>query len=231
MRCASALLVSSALCLGLAACGDGDAPPASDAPRRSSSPAAPVATEGRLGRPETVPARANIFGAGRNRPPAPGGGGAGVLPTGWRLPDGADRVVTIPAATGRVTPIVGSAPRNGTGGDRTGPTDVTSYGGISGIVHRRNGMFLTGVFLSDDAPAEHAPPRLDFTSRDRFDSLSPQIGQTFLAGSGRGRSYRVPSDATRLFLGFADGYLYDGAPGWYGNNRGKLTVTVELASR
>ena len=71
----------------------------------------------------------------------------------------------------------------------------------------------------------------DFTKRERFKSLSPRIGQTFFVGSGRGRSFRVPARATRLFVGFADGYLYVGAPGWYGNNGGELTVTAELASR
>ena len=107
---------------------------------------------------------------------------------------------------------------------------MTSYGGISGIVHRRNGMFLVGVFLTDD-PAPRPPPRrLDFTRRERFHVLAPRIAQTFLVGDGKGRSYRVPARATRLFLGFADGYLYKGLPGWYGNNEGELSVTVDMAS-
>lgn len=48
-------------------------------------------------------------------------------------------------------------------------------------------------------------------------------------GNGKGRSYKVPAGATRLYLGFADGYLYVGHPGWYGNNAGQLSVTVKLA--
>ena len=196
----------------------------------SATPAPAPAAEGRLGRPATVPAAANVFGAGRTQPPAPGGGGAGVLPTVWRLPAGAHRIVRIPKATGQVNPIEGSAPDNGPGGDRMGPTDVTSYGGISGIVHRRNGMFLTGVFLADGPPRRPAPARLDFTRREPSRLLAPRIAQTFLVGSGKGRAFRVPAGATRLFLGFGDGYRYVGPPGWYGNNDGELIVTVDLAS-
>jgi hypothetical protein len=152
-----------------------------------------------------------------------------VLPPRWKLPAGAHRVVTFPRASGRVNPIVDIADPNGPAGDREGPTDVESYRGISGIVHRHNGMFLVGVFLGDAAPTE-APRRLNFTKRERFSSLAPRVGQTFLVGNGNGRSYPVPAGATRLYLGFADGYLYVGHPGWYGNNAGALSVTVKMAS-
>lgn len=190
-----------------------------------------VVRVGQLGRPMAVPARANIFGAGHREPPAPGGGGPGVLPPVWRLPDGAQRAVSFTRATGRVIPIAGVSDANGPAGDGIGGTDVSSYGGISGIVHRHNGMFLVGVFLTDDPPSKHAPPILDFTERNRFRSLAPRVGQTFLVGDGRGRTYRVPPGATRLFLGFADAYHYQGPPGWYDNNAGQLTVTVEVAKR
>jgi hypothetical protein len=223
------LLVIGALSGGLAACGDSEDPTPAAARTTPAPSATPVVAEGELGSPTAVPAQANLFGAGRDEPPAPGDGGAGVPPPFWRLPDGVRRVVTFPRATGRVTPIEGRSAENGAEGDRIGGTDVKSYGGISGIVHDRNGMFLAGVFLADDPPSGPAPPRLDFTSRDRFDSLSPRLAQTFLIGNGKRRSYHVPDGATRLFLGFADGYYYMGPPGWYGNNRGELTVTVDLS--
>jgi hypothetical protein len=111
-----------------------------------------------------------------------------------------------------------------------GPTDVTSYEGISGIVHRGNGMFLTGVFLTDDPPSELAPQRLDFTDREQFEVLAPEIAQTFFVGDGEGRRYCVPAGATRLFLGFADAFLYQGPPGWYDNNDGELDVIVAVAA-
>jgi hypothetical protein len=198
----------------------------------SAAGGAPKAGEAQPGDRRTVSAQANIFGAGRDElPPSPGGGGSGVRPPVWRLPQGSDRMVTVPSVTGQVTPIVGNAGWNGPDGDGVGATDVYSWHGISGIVHRRNGMFLVGVFLGDGPPKGDAPRRLNFTKRERFESLAPRIGQTFLIGDGRGHSYAVPADASRLYLGFADGYYYTGNPGWYGNNDGKLSATVEMTSR
>jgi len=227
-----ALLTIVVAAAGLSGCG-GDQPrrtsAQADRPRPVATTAPAVEPRGELGRPMKVPGTANIYGAGREQPPAPAGGGAGVLPPRWILPGAAHRVVTFPKITGRVSPI-NPTEDNSAAGDRIGPTDVTSYRGISGIVHRRNGMFLVGVFLPDVELSDHAPKRLDFTKLERRPgALSPQIGQTFLVGNGKGRSYHVPPGATRLYLGFADGYLYAGAPGWYGNNGGALSVTVRLA--
>ena len=228
---APALLTVVVAAAGLSGCGG-------EQPRRTSAQAdrpAPLATTtsavepmGELGRPMKVPGTANIFGAGREEPPAPAGGGPGDLPPYWLLPGTTDRVITFPKITGRISPITPTED-NSAAGDRIGPTDITSYRGISGIVHRRNGMYLVGVFLPDVELSDHAPKRLDFTKRARSGALSPQIGQTFLVGNGKGRSYHVPPGATRLYLGFADGYLYVGSPGWYGNNDGALSVTVRLA--
>lgn len=175
---------------------------------------------------QTVSAYANIFGAGYPTAQDPGGGGAGSLPPVWRLPPGSERVVTFPRITGKVTPISGERALNGPEGDRVGPTDIDSWRGISGIIDRGNGMFLVGVFLSDAEPSMPAPPRLDFTDKEQFTVLAPRLGQTFFIGDGQGRSYNAPEGATRLFLGFADGALYQGPPGWYGNNAGSLEVEV-----
>jgi len=180
---------------------------------------------------QPVPATANIFGAGRDKAPAPAGGGAGSLPPAWELPSGST-IVTILCATGKVTPYTAQALRNGPAGDRLGAggvnTDVTSYEGISGIVNQGNGMFLVGVFLTDAVPSDPAPPRLDFTDGENFEELAPEIAQTFLVGDGVGRTFRIPAGATRLFLGFADARGYSGSPGWYGNNAGALEVTVAV---
>ena len=93
-------------------------------------------------------------------------------------------------------------------------------------------MFLVAVFLTDDPPSDPAPKRLDFTKNERFRTLVPEVGQTFLVGDGQGHTYRVPREATRLFLGFADAFsfskgFYQGDPGYYSNNGGHLRVKVE----
>jgi hypothetical protein len=90
------------------------------------------------------------------------------------------------------------------------------------------------VFLTDEEPADPAPARIDFTDNEDFDRLQPEIAQTFFIGDGVGRSYLVPDDATRLFLGFADAYsgagYCNGKPGYYDNNAGELEVTVAVSA-
>lgn len=179
-----------------------------------------------------VPAEANVFGAGIDVPPDPGGGGGGEPPVLSRLPEGEGRVVTFPDVDGRVTPIEFYADHVGPAGDggRYGTTDLESFGGISGVEHRENGMFLVGVFLTEDPPRGEAPPRLDVTDVDTTRPVKPEIGQTFLIGDGSDLRVVAPDEATRLFLGFADGQWYQGAPGWYDNNAGAVTVTVEVVA-
>jgi hypothetical protein len=227
-------LVVAALMTVLAAAGTtacGDPPPVA-------SPASPPSSAvelvpGELSPPIEVSARANIFGAGHDVPPDPGRGGGGLLPPVVYLPAGAGRVLTFPSITGEVNPYTGivgvpDADFVGPAGDggRFGTTDVESFGGISGIVHHSNGMFLVGVLLDDAVPTV-APERLDVTNRKPSDASLPEIGQTFVIGDGRELVVRVPDGATRLFLGFADGFDYQGPPGWYNNNEGQLLVTVQ----
>jgi HYR domain-containing protein len=180
--------------------------------------------------PRPVPATANIFGAGYNDAPAPGGGGGGTAPPGWRLPAGEGRVVTFPSITGSVTPLSGSSPYNGPEGDHGangfGPSDFESLRGISGIIDSKNRMFLVGVFVGDGEPPLPAPPRLDFTEKERFDTLAPVLGQTFFIGDGSGRRYDVPKSATRLYVAFADAYPYARQAGYYYNNAGRLEVVA-----
>jgi hypothetical protein len=224
----------------LAACGGGGSPTAGESMTQRSTEPATVAEPVSTGAEEdacpadliAVSGQANIFGAGSDSAPGPGGEGGGVVPPRWQLLEGT-RIVTFPTVTGTVTPMQALVDPGGPGGDRQGATDISSYGGISGIVDRRNGMFLVGVFLTDDTPAPPAPKRLDFTKRERFRTLAPRIAQTFFIGDGKDRSVRVPRGATRLFLGFADaysgGHFYQGEPGFYGNNGGHLCVGVSAA--
>jgi hypothetical protein len=145
------------------------------------------------------------------------------------MPIGETRIVTFPEVSGQVYGRIGQAPPNGPNGEALLPTDVESFGGISGIVHGKRAMFLVGVFLTDHPPVDPAPARLDFTSSEDFDLLEPEIGQTFLIGHGVGHRYLVPPGATRLFLGFAEAMFYVGKPGYYGNNAGALDVKIDVA--
>jgi hypothetical protein len=177
--------------------------------------------------PLTVPAIANIFGAGHAVPPEPDGGGGGVLPTVYYLPSGANRVITFSGITGTVSCCEGGLFPNGPDGLRDSSTDVASWDGVSGIVHESSKMFLAGVFLGDSEPADPAPLRLNCTD-DSFTMLAPQLAQTFfigdgLTGTGDVQQFVVPDDATRLYLGFAD-QGWGGLPGYYYDNSGELTV-------
>jgi hypothetical protein len=208
-----------------------DAPtpsPAASAAVVSAKPVCPTAIVGDVDPAKAIVAKANIWNAGHSEPrAAPGGGGAGNMPPVWSLPPGGTRVVTVSDAAGCVTPILGTYPYNGPAGDMKGPTNISAFAGISGIVHRGNGMFLVGVFLTDDEPSV-APAPLDFTDGEDFESIEPQIGQVFFVGDGEGKTFIPPSEATRLFLGFADASLFTGDPGWYGNNAGQVQVTVVI---
>jgi len=183
-----------------------------------------------------VDAKANIFGAGHQTPPAPAGGGSGILPVEYDLSPHAS-TITFSDVTGLVSPRLdmGYAGPDGDGGGSH--TNIDPYGGISGIVHQDSALFLTGVFLDEQEPSGTAPPRLDFTGQDSFPELSPALRQTFFigdgltgTGGGQAQQFHVPQGATRLFLGFSDALAFRGPPGHYGDNLGSLNVTVAQAA-
>ena len=173
---------------------------------------------------------ANVFGAGHDEAPAPPDGGPGLVPPVWEIPEGATHMAITDAvgSVGHAPSSRGNGPE-GSGTSLGLQTDINSYGGISGIVNRANGMFLVGVFLTDQEPQEgDHPDRLGFTDKEDFTELAPLIGQTFFVGDGRDKTIVIPQGATRVFLGFADGLDMRGDPGWYGNNSGQLAVTVSF---
>ena len=203
----------------------------------------------------SVPGPANIFGAGHAVAPAPAGGGGGVLPPSYSFDAGSGKVLEFSSVTGIVWPIWPYF--CGPDGYDTFPTDISSYGGISGIVHLGSNpaamgtadqtgraLFLTGVFLDDNEPSVgQTPARLDFSyGADAFLTLAPEIGQTFFigdgltgTGSGSVQQFYVPETATRLFLGFADAGYFIGLPGAYGSgldpfsdNGGWLTAEFNI---
>ncbi len=193
-----------------------------------------------------IPGTANVFGAGHATPPAPDGGGGGTLPPLFALPAGTSRALVFSNVTGIVHCCGGLAGvENGPDGGPFGgpPTDVLSYGGISGIYHGQKTLFLVGVFLDDSEPVDPAPSRLFFGTgyvSDGFAQISPQLRQVFFIGDGlRGtgigatQAFFVPDGATRLFLGFADSFDFghpSSLPGWYDDNLGSLSATLDVVS-
>ena len=185
-----------------------------------------------------VPGSANIFGAGHVIPPAPAGGGAGTAPPSYSFsPASGTEVLAFPSITGQVVCDRDHFPANGPDGGphAGGSTDLWSCAGISGLKNKHATMFLVGVFLDDKEPMDPAPSCLDFNQSTSFAELYPALRQTFFigdgltgTGSGELQRFHVPPGATRLFLGFADGWASHDRPGWYGDNAGSLTVELRL---
>lgn len=178
-----------------------------------------------------VEGRSDIYSAGLA---APDPDRQGVLPAKITLAAGAG-VIRFPRVAGKAG-CVQEAAYGPDGGDCVGgDTNLEPAGGISGVVAHERSLFLAGVFLATRAPAV-PPPALDFSAAARgvaFPELAPVLGQVFfigdgLTGTGSGETQRfvVPAGATHLYLGYADGAGFQGAPGWYGDNTGGLDATV-----
>jgi hypothetical protein len=148
-----------------------------------------------------------------------------------------------------------AADGSSTTGLLSGATSITSTTGISGISFSRQ-MFLIGVFLDGNTPVSGAADAgltfatsgggLDTDNRvNWFDpSTTFAIGQTFYIGDGRTgfcqtsaacagtlQVWNIPTTATRLFLGFADGGSigpFSGAFGAYNDNSTGVGLTVDV---
>jgi len=185
-----------------------------------------------------VDASANIFGAGRNIPPAPGGGGGGSLPPQISFPAYSYRSIEFTDIHGTTSKMrkAGTCVIEDPDGTTEcgGGTNISSFGGISGIRHDSKAMFLVGVFLGELEPGAPAPQPLDVTNANDIERIEPELHQLFFIGDGKTesgirQSFRIPAGATRLFLGFADAPTYEPAtptlPGSYDDNSGTLHVT------
>ena len=176
-----------------------------------------------------IPSSANIYGATstnyfqpgfpRGTPPAPGGGGGGAWPSSLTSSAPLGYLVLFTNVTGTISLSSSLHVLNNADGNTLFPTDISSFGGISGIRSDASG-FLVGVFLGPTAPIGPPPPALDFTASGlgtSFLSLSPQLGQLFFIGDGRTgtgsgafQQFFIPPGAYGLYLGFADALNYMG---------------------
>lgn len=178
----------------------------------------------------TIDARSDIYSSGAKKADPVRGG---VMPSTLTLAPGGG-IVSFPKVIGKAGCVQNAGANADGGACAGGNTDLYSAGTLSGIKHHQRTMFLVGVFLGPKLPKK-APPILDFSNDalgTKFPKLEPQLGQVFFIGDGSPgdeggtHDFVVPKGATRLFLGYADGYGFQGAPGAYGDNKGGLKVTV-----
>lgn len=197
----------------------------------------------------TVPATSNVFRAGTSGTTAdttPNGQGTYPFQYPNAFPTGPDPFLALyfPNMTGSVSynSLYASQYSNGPDGLNTGPggtntlksTVIDSANGIAGISKTNTIMFLVGVFLGSGAPSNNTGAAANnYDDGNTRLNFNPVIGQTFFIGDGRttgGATQRfyVPTGATRLYLGFADGNTFAGAPSYYGDNGGNFSVTANF---
>ena len=182
----------------------------------------------------SVKAKADIFYSGLSALPATPLTNGGNFPVLVTLPAGAHRVLTISSATGTLS--WGGGSQFTADGDPTGEsTNLNGVGGISGIKVDKGRLFLAGVFLtSSDPSGAPAPATLHLASPSAKATLAPALQQVFPIGDGHTASgsvqqFVVPAGATRLYLGFADGYFFSGTPSSYNDNSGTTHVTLAVS--
>jgi hypothetical protein len=178
-----------------------------------------------------IDSRSDVFSATMKK--ADGSRG-GVLPSTITLAKGGGVV--------KFSKVVGKAGCSGEGGFGPdggdcagGNTDLKPAGKIAGIIAHDRTLFLVGVFVGAKLPAK-APPVLDFSPDKQgtgFKELAPALGQVFFVGdgltgtgSGDPQAFRIPAGATHLYLGYADGFGFQGTPGYYADNKGGLEVSL-----
>lgn len=171
----------------------------------------------------SVPADANVYGAGHAA--APGGG---AVPVAAALPPGAYRILTLTTA-GRVD-FGDGVERDADGEDAETAGPAPDVGGLAGPHPIGRVRGLLAVFLGDDEPAPPAPAPLRVLGPG-FDAIGPEVGQIFFVGdaldeAGFGQGFCVPNDATRVAFGFYDHAAWGDPPGSYDDDTGAIEVTA-----
>jgi len=168
-----------------------------------------------------VDGRADVFSASMSVAHAARGG---VLPSRVTLPAGARSIEH--TASGQVGCGTGE-PTSGPmgGGCAGGSTNIESADGIAGLIDATRTQFLAGVFLAG-RPLASPPERLDVAPGQPGEAASraPALGQSFYLGAGA--TTTVPAGATELYLGFVDGWGFQGEPSYYADNTGGFRVTI-----
>jgi len=196
----------------------------------------------------TVGGAANVFSAGQGGgtavDPIAQAGVQGVVFTAGNLLQFTGPGIAIGSAiTGSTTPCVSTCGSAGPDGADLGAqlpaTNITSGNTLSGIQFSGREMFLVGVFLGASVPGSLVATLPDYATggNSTLASYSPLIGQAFFigdgltgTGSGSVQNFVIPTGTTRLFLGFADAFNFNGAAGMYTDNSGTVTVNLQLVA-
>ena len=171
-----------------------------------------------------VSGTAIIWGAG-NSTTAPDG--QAVLPPSVTFDLGATSI-SFSGFSGSVKYTGGASPNGAEG--QAGGTNLSGYGGISGIQFVGRQFFLVGVFLGPGAATGPAPATLAYSGASSNVSVfNPLLSQVFFIGDGQGntgqQTFNIPTGATRLFWGFGDGVGSPATPGTYGDNSGSVSFS------
>jgi hypothetical protein len=190
----------------------------------------------------TIDAQANIYAAGlANTDSFPGGGG--VLPLAIALSPG-DTAFSLTNVT--AGPAVAGSPTGGATCVFDGPassgdgntcvssvTDIDAANGYASFRLDGRTMPVVGLFVGA-AKSSIAPLGQDSSFaavNAQTIAFTPLLQQVFFIGDGlsaggASQSVLVPAGATMLYLGFADGFGFSGAPGYYGDNFGSVVADL-----
>ena len=147
--------------------------------------------------------------------------------------DGAG-TVSFPSVDGDVSACTGCEPETPDGSSLSfGSTAITAFNGIAGVTLANRTLFVVGVFVGEDNPTQAGDAVVDLTDADEEAKQKPDLGEPFFIGDGETgdgdpQEIVVPDDATTLYLGFADGFGFLGAPGAYGDNNGTVDIEVTI---
>jgi len=184
-----------------------------------------------------VDATANIYAAGSADTSAFAAGG--ILPLSIDIAGSTAVQFTAVGAgqavdgspTGGATCVYNGTPSTGDGANCVSSgTNVSAANGYSSFVLSGRTMPLVGLFVGSTAGATPAGVNSSFDAENAKTSSSPALQEVFFIGDGLSdlgalQSFAVPTGATKLYLGFADAYGFSGAPGYYSDNYGGLSVS------
>ncbi len=174
-----------------------------------------------------------IFG----HPGNPGGDYSGTVDDAvlYQFAAGASNVFTFTASG--LTSCCSNTPNTPPDGGFAG-TSIVGANGLSNVAGNTQ-LPLLGVFTTDTDPFGSAAPATLTWDANNPASLAPLLQQVFYIGDGRTGyqdaagsllQFTAPANATRLYLGLADAFGFNGTTGYYADNTGSYAVTLSLAA-